>query len=161
MQPRISLVTLGVRNLVKSIKFYEEGLGFPRLESGPGMAFFTLNGTWLGLYPREALAEDATVPAEGNGFESFTLAHNVRSEAEVDDVIDHAVSKGATLVKKPQRVSWGGYGGYFKDPDGHRGKSPTTDSSGSDRTAQNKRQSLPIDSRHPCTPATLEGSAMR
>ena len=119
MMPRISMITLGVRDLTAAIEFYEKGLGFPRMESPPEVAFFTLNGTWLGLYGREALAEDATVPAEGTGFESFTLAHNVDSETDVDNVISQAVAAGATLVKKPQKVFWGGYSGYFKDPDGH------------------------------------------
>lgn len=119
MNPRISMITLGVSDLARSIAFYEQGLGFPRMESPPTVAFFTLNGSWLGLYGREALAEDATVSAEGNGFESFTLAHNVSSESEVEAVIQQAVDAGATLVKKPQQVFWGGYSGYFKDPDGH------------------------------------------
>ena len=119
MQPRISMITLGVRDLAASIAFYENGLGFPRMASPPEVAFFTLNGTWLGLYGREALAKDATVPSEGSGFESFALAHNVHSEAEVDAVMRQAVEAGATLVKKPQKVDWGGYSGYFKDPDGH------------------------------------------
>ena len=113
------MVTLGVRDLAAAINFYENGLGFPRMESPPEVAFFTLNGTWLGLYGREALAEDAQVPLEGNGFEGFTLAHNVESEAEVDEVVAQAVAAGATLVKKPQKVFWGGYSGYFKDLDGH------------------------------------------
>jgi hypothetical protein len=119
MKPRISMITLAVRDLAAAVKFYEEGLGFPRMESPPGVAFFTLNGTWLALYGREALAEDATVSAEGQGFEGFTLAHNVQSEAEVDSVVNQAVAAGATLLKKPQKVFWGGYSGYFKDPDGH------------------------------------------
>ena len=119
MKPRISMITLGVRDLATSVKFYEDGLGFPRMESPPEVAFFTLNGTWLGLYGREALAADATVSSEGRGFESFALAHNVRSEAEVDNVIAQALEAGATLVKKAEKVFWGGYSGYFKDPDGH------------------------------------------
>lgn len=113
------MITLGVKDLSRSIEFYEKGLGFPRLESPPTVAFFTLNGTWLGLYGRAALAEDANVPAEGSGFNSFALAHNVASEAEVDQVMEHALSVGATLAKPAQRVFWGGYSGYFKDPDGH------------------------------------------
>ena len=119
MKPRISMITLGVRDLAAAIDFYENGLGFPRMESPPEVAFFTLNGTWLGLYGRDALAEDARVPAEGSGFEGFTLAHNVESEKEVDEVVAKAVAAGATLVKNPQKVFWGGYSGYFKDLDGH------------------------------------------
>jgi catechol 2,3-dioxygenase-like lactoylglutathione lyase family enzyme len=119
MKPRISMITLGVRDLAAAAKFYEEGLGFPRMESSPEVAFFTLDGTWLGLYGRDALAADATVSPQGSGFESFALAHNVESEVEVDQLITQAVSAGASLVKKPGKVSWGGYSGYFKDPDGH------------------------------------------
>ena len=105
MKPRISMITLGVRNLASAIKFYEKGLSFPRMESPPEVAFFTLNGAWLGLYGRKALAEDASVPGEGTGFEGFALAHNVESEKEVDEVVAQAVAAGATLVKKPQKVS--------------------------------------------------------
>ena len=119
MKPRISMITLSVRDLAVSVKFYEGGLGFPRMNSPPEVAFFTLNGTWLGLYGREALAADAKVSPEGSGFESFALAHNVRSESEVDEVIRRALKAGATLVKEPEKVFWGGYSGYFKDPDGH------------------------------------------
>ena len=89
------------------------------MQSPPEVAFFTLNGTWLGLYGRNALAEDAAVSAEGDGFESFALAHNVHSEAEVDSVVSQAIAAGASLAKAPRKVSWGGYSGYFKDPDGH------------------------------------------
>jgi len=119
MKPRISMITLGVRDLAAAVKFYESGLGFPRMASPPEVAFFTLNGSWLGLYSRNALAEDATVPPEGNGFEGFTLSHNVSSEEEVEKVMGQALAAGATLVKAAQKVFWGGYSGYFKDPDGH------------------------------------------
>ena len=119
MKPRISMITLGVSDLETSIKFYQDGLGFPKMESPPEIAFFTLNGSWLGLYSRESLAEDATVSPEGSGFTGFTLSHNVVSEPEVDQTIKQAVSVGATLVKSPQKVLWGGYSGYFKDPDGY------------------------------------------
>lgn len=113
------MITLGVRDLAAAIRFYEQGLGFPRMPSPPEVAFFTLNGTWLGLYGREALAQDAQVPSEGSGFEGFALAHNVGSEKEVDDVVAQAVAAGAVLAKEPQKVFWGGYSGYFRDPDGH------------------------------------------
>lgn len=119
MNPRISMITLGVRDLAAAIEFYEKGLGLPRMDSPPTVAFFTLNGTWLGLYGWEALAEDAQVPAEGSGFRGVALAHNLASEKEVDALVAQAVKAGATLVKQPQRVFWGGYSGYFKDPDGH------------------------------------------
>ena len=113
------MITLGVSDLETSIKFYQGGLGFPKMESSPEVAFFTLDGSWLGLYSREFLAEDATVSPEGSGFIGFTFSHNVASEAEVDQTIEQAVSVGATLVKSPQKVFWGGYSGYFKDPDGY------------------------------------------
>lgn len=113
------MITLGVHDLEAAITFYEKGLGFPRMDSPPEVAFFTLNGTWLGLYGRDALAADAEVCARGEGFEGFSLAHNVASEKEVDEVISQAVTAGATLVKEPQKVFWGGYSGYFKDLDGH------------------------------------------
>ena len=119
MEPRISMITLGVSDLKKATKFYELGLGFPKMESPHGTAFFTLNGTWLGLYPRALLAEDATVPSFGSGFGGVTLSHNVTSEAEVGAIITQAVDAGAKLVKPPQQVSWGGFSGYFEDQDGH------------------------------------------
>ena len=105
MKPRISMITLGVRDLSASVKFYEQGLGFPRLDSPPEVAFFSLNGTWLGLYGREALANDANVSADGQGFESFTLAHNVHSEEEVDEVMNQAIEAGATCsITDPIRL---------------------------------------------------------
>ncbi len=119
MKPRISMITLGVSDLSRAIHVYEQGLGFPRLASPPEVAFFTLDGSWLGLYGKEALATDANVSPQGEGFAGFALAHNVSSEAEVDEVVNQAIAAGATLVKKPQQVFWGGYSGYFKDPDGH------------------------------------------
>jgi uncharacterized protein len=118
VDPRISLVTLGVADLARSIRFYRDGLGLPMRESPPGVAFFETRGTWLSLFPREELARDAGVPAEGTGFRGFALAHNVRTEAEVDATLAQAVAAGATLIKPGQRVFWGGYSGYFADPDG-------------------------------------------
>ena len=115
----MSMITLGVDDMVRAVEFYQNGLGFPRHGEGDDMAFFKLNGTWLGLYGREALAEDAQVDAKGTGFNSFAIAHNVHSEEEVDEVMNEALEAGAELVKKPQKVFWGGYSGYFKDPDGH------------------------------------------
>lgn len=113
------MITLGVADLATSIEFYEKGLGFPRMESPPDVAFFTLNGSWLGLYGSEDLARDAHVALEGAGFNSFALAHNVNSESAVDSVINEARAAGATVVKEPEKTEWGGYSGYFEDPDGH------------------------------------------
>jgi len=118
MNPRISMITLGVEDLQRSIKFYEK-LGFPRMDSPPTVAFFTLNGTWLGLYNREALAEDASVSSKGSGFSGVTLSHNLKSEAEVDKLMEEAVTAGADITKPAQKAFWGGYHGYFKDPDAH------------------------------------------
>ena len=119
MEPRISIVTLGVADLEASRRFYRDGLGLP-LRAGPdSIAFFETGGTWLGLYPRELLAEDAQVAAAGSGFRGVTLAHNVRSKAEVDATIEQAVAAGATLQKQATDAEWGGYSGYFADPDGH------------------------------------------
>jgi uncharacterized glyoxalase superfamily protein PhnB len=83
------------------------------------VAFFELNGTWLSLYPWNALAEDATVSQEGDGFRGITLAHVVASKEEVDHVLSQAIEAGGNLVKPAQDVFWGGYSGYFSDPDGH------------------------------------------
>ena len=119
MKPRISMITLGVIDLEKSVRFYKEGLGFPQMDSPPEVAFFTLNGSWLGLYSHDALANDAMVSSEGSGFNGFTLAHNVASETEVEQTIAEALSAGATLAKAAQKTFWDGYSGYFKDLDGY------------------------------------------
>ncbi len=113
------MITLGVSDLDRAIRFYETGLGLPRKAMDADVAFFPLDGTWLALYSRAALAEDATVPAAGSGFEGFALAHNVSSREEVDRVLEQAVGAGARLVKPAQDAFWGGYTGYFSDPDGH------------------------------------------
>jgi len=119
MKPRISMITLGVNDLSRSVVFYQQGLGLPRMDSPPEVAFFTLNGTWLGLYGREALAKDASVSGESGGFAGFSLAHNVGSEQEVDQVMAQAASAGAVITKPAQKTDWGGYAGYFADPDGY------------------------------------------
>jgi catechol 2,3-dioxygenase-like lactoylglutathione lyase family enzyme len=118
MHPHISIVTLGVADLAASIRFYGEGLGLERRGEEEGIAFFEMGSVMLGLYPREALAEDAEVPAEGSGFRGFTIAHNLGSPAAVDAMLAEAVAAGAKLVKPGQEVFWGGYSGYFADPDG-------------------------------------------
>jgi uncharacterized glyoxalase superfamily protein PhnB len=113
------MITLGVEDLQRSIDFYEKGFGFPRMDSPPEVAFFTLNGTWLGLFSGESLAQDASVSPKGEGFNNFALAHNLKSEEEVDKTFEQAIGAGATPTKQPQKTPWGGYSGYFADPDGH------------------------------------------
>lgn len=119
MKARISLITLGVDDLARSRGFYER-LGFVlRKESNDSVMFFEMcDRLTLALFLREALAEDAGVSSDGQGFRGVALAHNVATEAEVDEVIAHAVACGATLVKPAQKAFWGGYSGYFADPDG-------------------------------------------
>ena len=121
MDPQISLVTLGVSDLADSIRFYRDGLGLPLQERDEDsqIAFFPLEGTWLALYPSELLAEDATVNAASSGFSGITLAHNVSTKAEVDTVLAEAESAGGRIVKPGQEAFWGGYSGYFADPDDH------------------------------------------
>jgi catechol 2,3-dioxygenase-like lactoylglutathione lyase family enzyme len=118
MEPRLSFVTLGVSDLARATRFYKEVLGFPQMESPAEIAFFELGKTWLSLFPRKDLAADAGVPAEGSGFAGFTLAHNVRSEADVDRVMAEVETGGGRIVKPAVRADWGGYSGYFADPDG-------------------------------------------
>jgi uncharacterized protein len=121
MNPRISMITLGVTDIGKSLAFYRDGLGFPTHNYKPGddNIMFRLYGSWLGLYPHDKLAEDATVPHEGSGFRGVTLSHNVSSKLGADRLFQQAVAAGATPIKEPQDVFWGGYSGYFADPDGH------------------------------------------
>jgi predicted lactoylglutathione lyase len=119
MEPRLSLVTLGVKDVAGARRFYE-ALGF--VASGPsndGVAFFPAGGVVLALFGRGALAKDATVPDSAPGFSGVALAHNVRSEAEVEQVLAQAAAAGGRIVKPAQRVFWGGYCGYFADADGH------------------------------------------
>jgi len=118
MEPRISFVTLGVRDLERSTRFYEAGLGLPRLTSPPTVTFFDLGKTWLALYPRHLLAADAGVPDDGTGFPGITLAHNVRSAPEADRLLQDVAAAGGRIVKPVQRADWGGCSGYFADPDG-------------------------------------------
>ena len=120
MEPRISIITLGVSDLPRAVEFYRDGLGLPLLdENTESIAFFKNQGTWLSLYPREALAADVGIDTEGSGFSGVTLAHNVRSREEVDALLDVAVKAGATLVKPAEDAFWGGYSGYFADPEGY------------------------------------------
>jgi predicted lactoylglutathione lyase len=119
-EPRISIITLGVSDMVRSRKFYED-LGWKAIKaSNESVTFFKGRGIVLGLYGHDALAEDAGIvggpPPE---FRGVSLAYNSSSEAEVDASFKHAVYCGAKSIKKPEKVFWGGYSGYFADPDGH------------------------------------------
>jgi predicted lactoylglutathione lyase len=119
LEPRLSFITLGVADVGKARKFYE-ALGFRASgASQADVAFFDLGGIVLSLFGREALASDANVPVSTPGFSGVSLAHNVNSETEVDQVLNEAVSAGAKLFKPGQKAFWGGYSGYFADLDGH------------------------------------------
>ncbi len=118
MEQRISIITLGVADLDSSRKFYER-LGWRRsMAASDGIVFFQAGGMALALYPREELAKDATVPPDGQGFRCVTVAYNARSRAEVDSVLEEAMAAGAGISKPAQEAFWGGYSGYFSDPDG-------------------------------------------
>ena len=117
MEPRISFITLGVTDLERSTRFYAEGLRLPQLTSPPTVSFFQMGRTWLALYPRHLLALDAGVPGEGSGFPGFALAHNVRSIEEADRLMQEVEAAGGRIVKPVQPAEWGGYAGYFSDPD--------------------------------------------
>ena len=118
MEPRVSFITLGVADLERAVQFYEKGLGLPRLKTPPSVAFFEMGKTWLALWSRESLADDAGVPVAGSGFRSFSLAHNVRLPAEVDALLAQVEKFGGKVTKRGHRTDWGGYAGYFADPDG-------------------------------------------
>ena len=118
MEQRVSLITLGVTDLNRSREFYER-LGWRRsMTKAEGIVFFQLGGTAFALYPRRELAKDANVPSDGQGFSGTTLAYNTRNREEVDSVLAQAKAAGARIVKPAQEAFWGGYSGYFSDPDG-------------------------------------------
>lgn len=119
MEQRLSMVSLGVQSLERASKFYRQ-MGFTEAGiSDEHIIFYQLNGVALALYPRDKLAEDAQVSAEGGGFSGITLAYNVRDRAEADRILAEAEAAGGTVVKPAQDVFWDGYSGYFADPDGH------------------------------------------
>jgi len=122
MEPRITLLTLGVSDLPRSVRFYRDGLGWPTTyEDGGPVAFFSTSGVRLSLYPLEHLAADIgpDVAPKRTGFGGITLAHNVREKHEVAEVLAHAERAGGKIVKPAQDVFWGGHSGYFTDPDGY------------------------------------------
>lgn len=120
MRQRISLITLGVSDFERSLKFYRDGLGWQLSSaSGEDVAFFQMGGVAFSLYPRDKLAEDANVLPQGSGFSGITLAYNTKSKEEVDEVLEKVRGLGAKVTKEAQDVFWGGYNGYFADPDGY------------------------------------------
>ena len=118
MEQRVSLITLGVADLGRSLRFYE-ALGWKRGNRDDGVVFFQLPGAIFALWARAALAEDAKVTDTGAAFSGMTLAYNARSKADVDAVLAEAKAAGAKILKPAEDVFWGGYSGYFADPDGH------------------------------------------
>lgn len=119
MEPRLTLITLGVGDVARARKFYE-ALGFKAGKaSQESVTFLDAGGVVLALFGRGSLADDATVPDSTPGFSGIVLAHNARSEADVDAALAEAVAAGAKLIKPAAKTFWGGYAGYFADPDGH------------------------------------------
>ena len=126
MHPRITLITLGVDDLERAVRFYRDGLGLQtpgivgtEFEHG-AVAFFDLaHGLKLALWPRASLAHDSGLQVTPRSATEFCLAHNVAARAEVDEVMAQAQQAGATLVKAAHETFYGGYAGYFQDPDGH------------------------------------------
>lgn len=120
MEPRISFVTLGVRDLARATAFYRDVLKLPQIPTPDGISFFELGRTWLSLYPRHELARDAGLLDEAphDDFPGFTLAHNVRERDEVDRLLDDLAAAGARIVKPATDAEWGGRSGYFADTEG-------------------------------------------
>jgi catechol 2,3-dioxygenase-like lactoylglutathione lyase family enzyme len=126
VKARITLLTLGVDDLERAVRFYRDGLGWKtegiigkEFEHG-AVAFFDLaGGLRLALWPRKSLAHDTGLPVSAKSATEFSMAHNVSSRAEVDDVMAHAAKAGATIVKRAHDTFYGGYAGYFADQDGH------------------------------------------
>jgi len=118
---RITILTLGVSDLDKATEFYKTVLGTPPNTSADGITFIELPGTWISLYPLDKLAEDISpgIPITRDGFSGVTLAYNARSREDVIAIVERAGSAGARIVKEPQETFWGGFSGYFADPDGH------------------------------------------
>lgn len=123
LERRISLITLGVEDLGVSTDFYENKLGWTKSkQSQDGISFFQIGPMVLSLFPRKMLAQDAnlSVPEKkGNTPPSFTLAYNARSEKEVNDIFSQLREKNVKIIKEPEKVHWGGFSGYFADPDGY------------------------------------------
>src|SRR5271170_370392 len=122
MDPRISIVTLGVKDLERSLRFYRDGLGFPTTRKAEeGIIFFRTGGVCLALYPYTSLAKDVSEAflVARSRFTGITLAHNVRSKEEVDRILKQAEQAGGKIEKPARNTDWGGYSGYFSDLDGY------------------------------------------
>ena len=116
MQQRLTLLTIGVNDLKEMTEFYESVFGWKKMSSSnEQITFFKLNGFLFSLYPKDKLAEDAGVSAEGSGFNNCAMAYNLNSIQEVDELFEELKHKGVTIIKKPQNVFWGGYSGYISD----------------------------------------------
>ena len=121
MEPRLSLVTLGVADLPRARAFYENVVGWKAAPSPPEIAFFDLDGVVFSLLPHDELAKDFGGTNESTkGYQGFALAHNVRSQEEVDAIFTRLKANGANIVRAPHKAPWGGYSGYFADPDEHK-----------------------------------------
>ena len=123
MEQRLSMITLGVADLKTAVAFYENVVGWKAAPGPPGIAFFDLGGLVFSLYPHDDMAKDMNAAGDDRGdsaYQGFALAHNARSKEEVDSIFSKLKTQGATIVKEPEEVFWGGYSGYFSDPDGHR-----------------------------------------